>query len=258
MPEDVVDESLKKKPNSQKLTDPISKELTKTQGFAFVENSVFGARQMVKSSLADNKSEIDFHSPFHKKVLKDDTNVKEIASLQPTYEEGLIGNQRSLQRSAKDTADSKESLQKVDKSVFDLNVMKKQAPHEIKEMQPSQKTAKEKKDEGYKMESKYEKQTTEKRDKQTVELKIDLKVTGDSSPDNGTVDLDTTTVKPATNNVNKTEMPSKETLRLDGVSEGEMKRESQNLEDLKLLLQQNKPPEDTTKLKVCNASVLTI
>ncbi|XP_065071749.1 uncharacterized protein LOC135696309 isoform X2 [Rhopilema esculentum] len=247
LPEDVVDKSFKKKPNSQKLTDPISKELTKTQGFAFVENSVFGARQMVKSSLAD-KSEIDFHSPFNKKVLKDNTNVKEIASLEPTYEEGLIGKQRSLQCSAKDTADSKESLQKVDKSVVDLNVMKKQNPHEVKEMQPSQKPAKERKDEGYKRESKPERQTTEKRDKQTVELKIDLKVTGDSSPENGTIDLDTAAVKPA-NNVNKTELPSKETLRLDGVSEGEIKRESQNLEDLKLLLQQNKPPEDTTKLK---------
>ena len=194
-------------------TDPISTELKKTQGSLYLDEGIFIAKHLL-----DTESEV-----CKAKLLKK-SNTMSVNNFVPQklvsgYED-LLGDELV------------ESI--LEEGVSDKTKMNSFT--KIARGKGHNKTANQDS----------EKKTIDKADKQTVELKIDLKVTEESSPDNQSSDARKS--QPSLQSSEKDILKvDKDSLRLDGVGGND----ETTLEDLKSLIQSNKTMDESLKSKVC-------
>ena len=213
----MVGNGLNIREDSKMRTDAISEELKKNQQNFSYNESVFAAKQ-----LRDNENEASYAGKIMPKR---------------SHEAEKTGRLENSQNEI--AADDLDKLE----SGVEIKV------EEAVTMSSFMKTDNEKKrDKVIRNAKKAARKYPERPDKQTVELKIDLKVAEDSSPDISSSEARKSL--PSLHNIEKDVVREDKTpLRLDGVGGGEEKDED-SLDDLKTLLQLNKTVEDPAKLKV--------
>ena len=213
--DNVVTGGLNIQQNSKMHTDPISTELKKTQQSLYLDESVFTAKQLLGTEVEAcnvktvKKPNTMLMNNFMPQKSVDGYEVLlEDEPVEPILEEGV-------------------------KDMTKMSSFTKLAREKGHDKTAKQKT---------------EKKTSDKQEKQTVELQIDLNVTMDSSPDNHSNDA-RKSLASFQSSEKDTLIADKDSLRLDGVGGND----DMTLEDLKSLVQQNKVMDEPLKSKVCSS-----
>ena len=223
--------------NQQKLkkeNDPIRQEAKMNRERVFVENSVFGSQQLFanQSQFAMNEAEArglgeneelqTSHEKQSEKVENEGINVN------LGYEKDLLMGKKIRNASFEDSkpvADNMSSSQK--------------------ERNDRGEAAKARNYRGDKV------AVNKSKEKQTVELTIDLKVKNESSPESSSVEM-SKPVMVRKQSDKEASSVAQGKLRLDGIGGSEVKDDKATLDELKTLLQKNKVDESTrTKVFTC-------
>ena len=223
--------------NQQKLkkeNDPIRQEAKMHHERVFVENSVFGTQQLFanQSQFAMNEAEA--------------RGLGENEELQTSHEKqsGEIENEGIKV----DFGYEKDLLmgKKIGKASFE------DSKPVADNMSSSQKAAKERNDRGDKV------AVNKSKEKQTMELTIDLKVKNESSPESSSVEM-SKPVMVKKQGGKEASSVAQGKLRLDGVGGSDVKDDKATLDELKTLLQKNKVDESTrSKVFTCYISLYFI
>lgn len=210
------------------LTDEIKEGLKISQQSVFVDESIFGAKQLATNSTFTTERErqcartgIEARNVAASLDIPATNNVAETSKLAFEYEEIAVEN-RELEENS---------------SSVRLTEVKKN-----KTMSTFLKPVRDRKKEKNGKTSRKPGRKTGEEDRATVQLKIDLKVADNSSPDNGSSELRNFQLS-AQGSENDVAVGDRK-LRLDGVGEGEA------TDERKSLLQPTKSTEETSKSKV--------
>lgn len=217
----VVSNGLENERNLKKESDPIRQGAKMGRERVFVENSVFGTQQLFasQSQFAMNGAEArglgenEELQASHEKLTE--TVENKGIKIDLGYEKDLLMGKKVGYANFEDNT-----------GVAD-------------DMNSSQKATTEGKDNGKRV------TVNKSKEKQTVELKIDLKVNNESSPDSSSVEMN----KPVMGSDKEASPVAQGKLRLDGIGGSDVKDDKATLDELKTLLQKNKAE---TKVFICH------
>ena len=212
--ENVVTTGLLNQQISKARTNPIIEDFAENQQSLYLDEGVFAAKQLLDTEIEAHSTQV-MNKP-HSMPSNNNASQQFTNGYKATTEDEPIVS--TVQKIAQDTANMSSFLKPGREKGQDKN-----AKH-------------------------IGKKTAEKPEKQTMELKIDLKVAEDSSPDN--ISSDTRkSLQSLQSNERDAANADKSPLRLDGVGGNEGKDQT-TLEELKSLLQPNRTTEDLAKAKV--------
>lgn len=231
--ENVVKDGLNSQQNSLIAPDEISEEIKKTQQSVFLNASVFGAKQLLHSNPSTlENSKVRGISESGRENLEAGENSKtsDLGTTKYKIDAGERDLADGLKQKGQIKAESEGNMSTLMKQEEDVT-----------------------KDQNMKNAKKHAKRNVAGKttDRQTVELKIDLQVANESSPDTGSIDAQRRLLS-VQSSVKDIDDAGKD-LRLDGVG-GNEENDEKILEDLKTMLQTNKSMDESVKSKVSDST----